>query len=84
MLILPVTCPSTYYDLLYLCADTDEEAFHVSGDVPVRDVLRASSAVCYWLGHPECPWTRRSVRRIEQLKASAYVYHSAMDMDLYT
>lgn len=68
--------PAGFIRLYYLSdgltADTDEEAFKESGDVPAREVLPASSAVKYWLCHPECPWTIRSVQRIQQLKETGF------------
>ena len=54
-----------------LCADADEEAFGESARVPAHEVLGASDAVRYWLQHKGCPWTIRSVRRMQEMLGEA-------------
>ena len=52
-----------------LGADTDDEAFHIADRVPVEHVRSASKGVQALLSSEECNWTRRSLRKVEEIRA---------------
>ena len=50
-----------------LIADTDDEAFRIAERVPADAARIATSQVESWLLNGDCPWTRRSFRRIQEI-----------------
>jgi hypothetical protein len=70
-------CLTLHYLSDGLISESDEEGFAIREGVPVNDVTLATSDVRRWVCHSECPWTRRSFRRVEEIRtkgAAAFLH----------
>lgn len=70
--VLDVDHKAQLLELHYLCdgliADADDEAFRIVKGVPASAALLATPDVRSWLDNSQCSWTRRSYRKLTEIR----------------